>query len=55
MIYKFVSYKNISLLADIILLNGYSVSILRPNETINQALERIGISFDDIYPDYIIK
>lgn len=61
MIYTFESYKNVSLLGNIIMLNGVesnistSVGVMRENETIEQALNRIGIDFDTVYPDYIIQ
>lgn len=32
-----------------------SVGTVRDNETIEQALNRIGIDFDTVYPDYIIQ
>lgn len=64
MIYKFKRYKNISMLCNIIMLDGLesngeivpnSIGTLRDNETIEQALKRMGIDFDTIYPDYIIQ
>lgn len=61
MIYKFQRYKNVSLLCDFIMLNNVesnistSVGTVRDNETIEQALNRIGIDFDTIYPDCIIQ
>lgn len=60
MIYKFVKYKNVSILVNVICLSSsetvsHSIGILRDNETIEQALNRIGIDFDTIYPDYIIQ
>lgn len=60
MIYTFDRYKNVSVGASIIMLDGlentsYSVGCLRDDETIEQALNRIGVDFDTVYPDYIIQ
>lgn len=64
MIYEFYRYKNISMLSETIMLDGkknrgeivsHSVGTLKDNETIEQALNRIGIDFDTVYPDYIIQ
>lgn len=60
MIYTFDRYKNISVDAGIIMLknlesDSYSVGCLGDNETIEQALNRLGIDFDTRYPDYIIQ
>lgn len=60
MIYTFDRYKNVSVSASIIMLDGlentsYSVGCLRDDETIEQALNRLGIDFDTRYPDYIIQ
>lgn len=61
MIYKFHRYKNISLLCNIIMLDDVesststSIGVVKDNETIEQALNRIGIDFDTVYPDYIIQ
>lgn len=32
-----------------------SIGVVKDNETIEQALNRIGIDFDTVYPDYIIQ
>lgn len=60
MIYTFDRYKNISVNAGIIMLassenESYSVGCLIDGETIEQALNRLGIDFDTRYPDYIIQ
>lgn len=60
MIYTFDRYKNVSVSASIIMLDGlentsYSVGCLRDDETIEQVLNRLGIDFDTRYPDYIIQ
>lgn len=61
MIYTFDRYKNISVNARFIMLKSedenvsYSVGCLRDDETIEQALNRLGIDFDTRYPDYIIQ
>lgn len=64
MIYEFYRYKNISMLSEIIMLDGlksggevvsHSIGSLKNDETIEQALNRIGVDFDTVYPDYIIQ
>lgn len=60
MIYTFDRYKNVSVDAGIIMLkslesDSYSVGWVSDNETIEQALNRLGIDFDTRYPDYIIQ
>ncbi|WP_432481736.1 hypothetical protein [Moraxella sp. ZY200743] len=59
MMYQFISFKNVSILADsIIMLNGlkernevisHSIGSLKGNESIEQAMYRLGICFDSIY------
>lgn len=60
MIYTFDRYKNVPVNASIIMLassenESYSVGCLINDETIEQALNRLGIDFDTRYPDYIIQ
>lgn len=60
MIYTFKSYKNVSVDAGVIMLDGlenvsYSVGWLNDNETIEQVLNRLKIDFDTVYPDYSIQ
>lgn len=54
MIYTFDRYKNVSVNASIIMLansenESYSVGCLIDDETIEQALNRLGIDFDTVY------
>lgn len=60
MIYTFKRYKNVSVDAGIIMLDGLenascSVGWLNDNETIEQALNRLKIDFDTVYPDYEVR
>lgn len=58
MIYRFYRYKNVSMLSGTIMLDSlpnqgeiisHSIGTLRDNETIEQAMYRLGICFDSIY------
>lgn len=60
MIYTFDRYKNVSVNGSIIMLassenTSYFVGCLIDDETIEQALGRLGIDFDTKYPDYTIQ
>lgn len=64
MIYTFEKFKNVKVSIGIVFLKGFedngdtffqSVGVMRDNETIEQALNRLGIDFDTVYPDYIIQ
>lgn len=58
MIYKFDRYKNVSILSGVVMLDAlkskseivsHSIGVLRDNETIEQAMYRLGICFDSVY------
>lgn len=58
MIYTFEKYKNVEVLASIVFLKGFedngetffqSIGAVRDNETIEQAMYRLGICLDSIY------
>lgn len=52
--YIFTAYKNISILSDMIMLKTkdnsyYVVGFIENQETIEQALNRLGITFDSVF------
>lgn len=59
MMYQFISFKNVSISAgSVVMLKGveengetfsHSIGVLKDNETIEQAMCRLGICFDSIY------
>lgn len=60
MVYKFAGFKNIEVHGGRIIMirhadgcTSTSVGYLHDHETIEQALAKIGVDFDTVYPDFI--